>query len=113
MIKHHKYHITSYHITSYQIISYHSSCSDVIDIDQDFILADLTSHSVAQQYVRCSRTLYHLADIVAGIGFVFSNQLFVFQQNIMINTNVLQAAVASQTIGNYVYVGTACRYSMV
>ncbi len=85
----------------------------MIDIDQDFILADLTSHSVAQQYVRCSRTLYHLADIVAGIGFVFSNQLFVFQQNIMINTNVLQAAVASQTIGNYVYVGTACRYGIV
>ena len=53
--------------------------------------------------------MYHVADIVAGIDFVFANQGFVFRQNININTNVLQASVEAG-FESYVYVGTACSF---
>ena len=56
--------------------------------------------------------IYHLADVVAGIGFVFSNQEWLFRQNILINTNVLKAAVQSRTVQKYIYVGTACSFPL-
>ena len=51
----------------------------------------------------------HLADIVAGIGFVFSNQLFVLRNNIILNSNILHAALQNN-VGRFLYVGTACSY---
>jgi GDP-D-mannose 3',5'-epimerase len=54
-------------------------------------------------------TLIHIADIVAGIGYVFSNEWSVFQKNLLINTSV--ARVVSQ-VGptRFIYLGTACSY---
>lgn len=53
--------------------------------------------------------VYHLADIVAGIGYVFSNEAFVFRKNLMINVNV-STAVENSNVGKYIYVGTACSF---
>lgn len=53
--------------------------------------------------------VYHLADIVAGIGYVFSNEGYLFRKNLLINSLVTQV-VASFDIKRYIYVGTACSF---
>ena len=40
---------------------------------------------------------------------LFNNQLFIYRQNILINSNVLNACINNK-IRNYIYVGTACSY---
>ena len=54
-------------------------------------------------------TVFHLADIVAGINFVFDNQFFLWKQNMLINSNCINLAI-SHKVKNYIYVGTACSY---
>ena len=51
----------------------------------------------------------HLADIVAGVDYVFSNEWQVFQANMQINMNVLRS-VAEHSLKGYLYVGTACSF---
>ncbi|MCC6500700.1 MAG: NAD-dependent epimerase/dehydratase family protein [Anaerolineales bacterium] len=80
-----------------------------IDLEKDFHLVDLTDYAKCAELVREVDVVYHLADIVAGINFVFGNEPFIFRQNLLINTNVLSAAVLNQ-IPNYIYVGTACSF---
>lgn len=53
--------------------------------------------------------VYHLADVVAGIGFVFQNQGWIFRQNLLINSNVA-SVVSRSNCSRYVYVGTACSF---
>ena len=53
--------------------------------------------------------LIHIADIVAGIGYVFSNEWQVFQKNLMINTQVARV-VNARCPGRFIYLGTACSY---
>jgi nucleoside-diphosphate-sugar epimerase len=81
----------------------------VIDLNNDFINVDLTDREATFRAVRCAKVVYHLADIVAGVDFVFSNQGFIFYQNLLINTNVL-AACRRNHIAHYIYVGTACSF---
>ena len=81
----------------------------IIDPEKDFHLVDLTDYAKCAELVREVDVVYHLADIVAGINFVFGNEPFIFRQNLLINTNVLSAAVLNQ-IPNYIYVGTACSF---
>jgi GDP-D-mannose 3',5'-epimerase len=54
--------------------------------------------------------VYHLADVVAGIGYVFANQQWLFRQNLLINTHVLASVAAARHLRGYVYVGTACSF---
>ena len=35
----------------------------------------------------------HLADVVAGINYVFANEYSLFNKNISINTNILNASI--------------------
>jgi GDP-D-mannose 3',5'-epimerase len=51
----------------------------------------------------------HIADIVAGIGYVFSNEWSVFQRNLLINTSVARVVNERQP-GRLIYLGTACSY---
>jgi GDP-D-mannose 3',5'-epimerase len=81
----------------------------VIDLERQFRLADLTEYSKCLELVRDVDLVYHLADVVAGIDFVFSHELFVYRQNLAINSNVL-AAVLQNRVPQYVYVGTACSF---
>ena len=83
--------------------------ADIFDIKNNFFNVDLTDYSACQRHLREADFVYHLADVVAGINFVFSNEMFVYHQNILINTNAL-AACLENGIKNYIYVGTACSY---
>ena len=55
--------------------------------------------------------VYHLADIVAGISYVFNNEGFIFRQNLKINSNVASACEKSN-VKRYIYVGTACSFPL-
>lgn len=79
------------------------------NISHNFHLADLTDYSKCLEIIRDADIVYHLADVVAGVDYVFNNELFVFRQNIIINSNVLWACITNK-IPNYVYPGTACSF---
>ena len=83
--------------------------SYVIDMENNFYLSDLIDYSKCLEIIRNYDVVYHLADIVGGIHFVFSNEEFVFKQNILIDTNVITACKIN-LIPQLVYVGTACSY---
>lgn len=82
-----------------------------IPLETNFLTLDLREFSNARISLDTAKPdlIFHLADIVAGIDFVFSNELFLFNSNVLINTNTFRAA--SETgVENLVYVGTACSY---
>jgi nucleoside-diphosphate-sugar epimerase len=80
-----------------------------VDMQRKFHHADLTHYSKCLEFIRDADYVYHLADVVAGINFVFSNEAFVFRKNVIINTNTMSACVVNG-IRNLIYVGTACSY---
>lgn len=53
--------------------------------------------------------VYHLADVVAGVGYVFANEGSIFRKNLQINANVAEA-IEQHKPGRYIYVGTACSF---
>ncbi len=83
----------------------------IIDLARDFFRVDLTDEAAANAAAEGCRTVFHLADIVAGISYVFGNQFQVFTTNIGIDRAVLRAAVRAK-VSDYVYVGTACSYPL-
>ena len=80
-------------------------------VSEKFILGDLSEYHVA--LATCLKVrpdfVFHLADIVAGIDFVFANEPFLYRVNTLINTNLF-AAIREAGIKNLVYIGTACSY---
>ncbi len=78
--------------------------------DLRFIEADLTVYDLlwAYEFQNCD-LIIHLADIVAGIGFVFSNESYVFRTNLVINSNVTKA-IYNYRPKRYIYIGTACSF---
>jgi len=81
----------------------------IIDIKTNFHNFDLTLYTKCVEFIKGFDFVYHLADVVAGIDFVFKKEPFVFRQNILINSNTLAACVENN-IPNYIYVGTACSF---
>ena len=81
----------------------------VIDLTSNFFQVDLTDYKNCLEVTRKADIVIHLADIVAGINFVFDNQWYVFHKNILINSNTLAAAIENK-VGQYLYIGTACSY---
>jgi len=79
------------------------------DLNDRFSKVDLTSFTECRKVTKGFDYVIHLADVVAGIDFVFGNELFVFRQNILINSHVLQASIENK-VRKYLYVGTACSY---
>lgn len=75
-----------------------------------FIESDLTVFDEiwASHFYKCDIVI-HLADIVAGIGYVFSNESYVFRTNLLINSNVTKA-ISEYRPSRYIYVGTACSF---
>jgi len=51
----------------------------------------------------------HLADVVAGIKYVFNNEFELLNQNLLIDANVT-SFVNKKHIPRYIYVGTACSF---
>jgi len=85
----------------------------VIDIERDFYRIDLSVPGALTPILEAEKIAYvfHLADIVGGINYVFSHEGYVFRQNILINSNVIEA-VRQQPglLKGFIYVGTACSF---
>lgn len=80
-----------------------------IDMERDFHLVDLAVPGALDPLLRDVDYVYHLAEIVAGIGYVFANQGDVFNRNLLINTSTI-ASVRNSRVKGFVYVGTACSF---
>ena len=85
--------------------------SSWIAIADQFLLGDLREYHAALSACLKAKPdiVFHLADIVAGIDFVFANEPFLYRANMLINTNIY-AAIQEAGIKNVVYLGTACSY---
>lgn len=81
----------------------------LIDFERDFHEVDLVDAPACVRVTADCDLVYHLADVVAGINYVFGNQFSLFNTNLLIDANMLRAAVANK-VPKYVYVGTACSY---
>lgn len=81
----------------------------VIDMDKDFHMIDLSIPGIIDNLLEGVDFVYHLADVVAGIDYVFRNQGAVFRQNLLINSNVI-SSVREKPIKGFLYVGTACSF---
>ena len=57
----------------------------VIDMDTHFLLKDLADYDQCQECIGFTDYVVHLADIVAGIDYVFANQGELFRVNNLIN----------------------------
>jgi len=81
----------------------------VIDMDRDFHNIDLSLADTLDPLLENIDYVYHLADIVAGVEYVFRNQGSVFRQNFLINSNVINS-VRNHPVKGFIYVGTACSF---
>lgn len=86
-----------------------SSGNFVICMENNFLNLDLRQSGVLDEHLVGIDVVFHLADIVAGIGYIFQNQGDVFRDNILINTNTI-SSIRKSNVKKYVYVGTACSF---
>jgi len=85
------------------------SKGSAFDTKRDFFQLDLTEYENCERVTKDVDLIVHLADIVAGISYVFGNEYSLYQENTRINSNLLKAAI-SNGVGKILYVGTACSY---
>lgn len=81
----------------------------VIDLEKDFFNRDLSQPGICDDLLNEVDYVYHLADIVAGVEYVFRNQGSVFRQNLLINSHVIES-VRRNPVKGFIYVGTACSF---
>lgn len=86
----------------------------VIDLDTHFYNIDLSAPAGLEEIVATNEYVVHLADIVAGIDFVFNNQGELFRLNNLINSNLFHAVrkAGRECVKGVIYVGTACSYPL-
>ena len=72
-------------------------------------LSDPENASRTRDVLTGCDSVVHLADIVAGIGYVFNNQYEILRVNNLINTHVLRAC-ADTDVPRVLYAGTACSF---
>ena len=85
----------------------------VIQLETHFFNLDLLEPGIAESVIRKVDYVIHLADIVAGIDYVFNNQGSLFRQNILINSNVISSVrICKENIKGFIYVGTACSFPL-
>ena len=86
----------------------------VIDLDTHFFKKDLSIYEEAESVVGITDYVVHLADIVAGIDYVFSNQGELFRVNNLINSNLFAACrkAGKEKIKGLLYVGTVCSFPL-
>jgi len=83
----------------------------VIPLDSHFLNLDLSLPNVADVIMPKIEYVIHLADIVAGIDYVFNNQGSLFRQNNLINSNIIDTTRKfKEYIKGFMYVGTACSF---
>ena len=81
----------------------------VISPRSHFVRGDLCDYHTCLEHIRDVDIVYHLADVVGGIEFVFANESFGSWQNVLVNSNVFRAC-AVNGVTTCIYVGTACSY---
>lgn len=81
----------------------------VIDIEKQFFKLDLSKDIDNIEPFKDTDFIFHLADVVAGIDYVFNNQSNLFRQNLLINTNTIDLAKKLKIKG-YIYSATACSF---
>ena len=86
----------------------------VIDLNTHFHNVDLSTGFGIDSIVFNPEYVIHLADIVAGIDYVFSNQGDLFRLNNLINTHLFHSVrkAGKERIKGLIYVGTACSYPL-
>ncbi len=85
----------------------------VIPLESHFYNADLLEPGAADDLIRNVEYVIHLADIVAGIDYVFNNQGEIFRDNILINSNTISSVRKfKDSIKGFLYVGTACSFPL-
>lgn len=85
----------------------------VIELDTHFFNLDLMQPGISEDVVSKVDYIIHLADIVAGICYVFDHQGELFRQNILINSNIIATTRKfSKSIKGFIYVGTACSFPL-
>jgi nucleoside-diphosphate-sugar epimerase len=85
----------------------------VIPLSTHFFNVDLRIPGAADDIVSKAEYIIHLADIVAGIDYVFSNQGLLFRENILINSNTIAAIRKNaDRIKGFIYAGTACSFPL-
>lgn len=85
----------------------------IIDLKKNFYNRDLSLPGACDDLLKGIDIVYHLADIVAGIGYVFNNQGYLFRQNNLINSNVITSIRnCEHKINGFIYVGTACSFPL-
>ncbi len=82
-----------------------------IDLNKSFFNIDLSKEIVNIEPFRDVEYIIHLADVVAGINYVFNNQSNLFRQNILINSNTIELAKTLKVKG-FIYAGTACSFPL-
>lgn len=80
-----------------------------VDPVEDFYKVDLCDYGNCIRVPQDVEVVFHLADIVAGINYVFSNERFLYRSNILMNSNILAASIKNR-VKKFIYVGTACSY---
>lgn len=83
----------------------------VIDLQKNFFQLDLSKEVTDLGPFQNTDYIIHLADVVAGIDYVFNNQLNLFRQNILINSNTIELARQLKVKG-FIYAGTACSFPL-
>ena len=76
---------------------------------KNFYKVDLANYKNCLKVTNNMDIVVHLADVVAGINYVFSNESSLYRKNILINTNTLNASIKNK-VKKYIYAGTACSY---
>jgi GDP-D-mannose 3', 5'-epimerase len=86
-----------------------SKMNKLIIPENNFYQVDLMDYENCLKVTNKMDIVVHLADVVAGINYVFSNESYVYRSNILINTNTLNACIKNK-VKKYIYAGTACSY---
>lgn len=85
----------------------------VIDLETKFYNLDLSIPGICDSIISKFEYVYHLADIVAGIDYVFANQGKLFRQNNLINSNIIDTIRNfNKELKGFIYVGTACSFPL-
>ena len=86
----------------------------VIDLATRFFSFDISEPNKCDEIVTKMDYVIHLADVVAGIDYVFNNQGILFRQNNLINSNIINSCrkAGSNRIKGFIYVGTACSFPL-
>ncbi len=85
----------------------------VIDLETHFFQKDLANYTDTKEIIGQTDYVIHLADIVAGIDYVFKNQGELFRINNLINSNVFDCCrKSSNSLKGIIYVGTVCSFPL-